>query len=361
MSQGNRIYENVNINPSYEVSFDFKLNAVANSWTNVLETVVPGVGQAPGARCPSIFLASGRSYLHICTYIDGDWNHCFNTVDLNLGQFYNIRVTQYEADDGIFDGVFAGRYMWEVYVDNAKVYSVHSPDPKTFEGASVWLSSWWPATDGEIKNFNYDFNKATTFTPHQINPNLDQLFIDQYKTWSCFRDSVTGFYCDGQSPTDVNGCSGFFSAASTGWGLIIDAVAAETGLLDSEKAKARAKETMESINSNWPRESTNGWFSHWTERDFSKVGEYSTIDSSIMISGCYFAAKYFNDEEMLNLAKSIGSTPNWDSIFDGDNGNRMYMVRFLYCFSLTYHFKSITVCYVRLAYKLRICSFQKYT
>ena len=95
-------------------------------------------------------------------------------------------------------------------------------------------------------------------------------------------------------------------------------------------AKSRAKLTMQNINSNWPRDSTNGWFAHWTARDFGKIGEYSTIDSSIMVSGAYFAAKYFNDQEMLDMAKSIGSTPNWDSIFDGDNGNRMYMVGFLW-------------------------------
>ena len=50
------------------------------------------------------------------------------------------------------------------------------------------------------------------------------------------------------------------------------------------------------------------------------------LDSAIMISGAYFAAKYFNDPEITALAKSIGTTPNYDTIFDGDNGNRMYMV-----------------------------------
>ena len=50
------------------------------------------------------------------------------------------------------------------------------------------------------------------------------------------------------------------------------------------------------------------------------------LDSAIMISGAYFAAKYFNDPEITALANSIGTTPNYDTIFDGDNGNRMYMV-----------------------------------
>ena len=326
MSQGNQIYENVDIGKSYEVSFDFKLNSVrTDNWSNLLDTTIPGIGANPGGRCPSIFLAKDSSFLHICTYIDGDRNHCFNTANLNLGQFYNVRVTQYEYDDGIFEGVFAGRYLWEVYIDDEKVYSVHNPDPRKFEGASVWLSNWWPSTDGEIQNFNFNFNKPSTNTPHQINQNLDQLFIDQYKTWSCFRDSVTGFYCDGQSTTAVSSCGWFFSAASTGWGLMIDAVAAETGLISKENAKKRALETMRSIDTLWPRDS-NGWFNHWTEQDGRAVAEYSTIDSAIMISGAYFAAKYFNDPEMTALAKSIGTTPNYDLIFDGDNGDRMFMV-----------------------------------
>ena len=70
---------------------------------------------------------------------------------------------------------------------------------------------------------------------------------------------MTGFYCDGQSTTRVSTCSGFFSAASTGWGLMIDAVAAETGLLSRDMAKSRAKHTMESINNSWPRDA-RGWF-----------------------------------------------------------------------------------------------------
>ena len=84
---------------------------------------------------------------------------------------------------------------------------------------------------------------------------------------------------------------------------------------------------MQSIDSNWPRDN-NGWFVHWTGRDFSVSGEYSTIDSAIMISGAYFAAKYFDDPDITQLAKNIGSTPNYSLIFpDGfPDGPRMYMV-----------------------------------
>ena len=82
---------------------------------------------------------------------------------------------------------------------------------------------------------------------------------------------------------------------------------------------------MQSIDSNWPRDS-NGWFAHWSGRDFGVGGEYSTIDSAIMISGAYFAANYFNDPTMTQLAKSIGNTPNYSTIFPPDTNNRMYMI-----------------------------------
>ena len=39
-----------------------------------------------------------------------------------------------------------------------------------------------------------------------------------------------------------------------------------------------------------------------------KAGEYSTIDSAIMVAGAYFAGNYFGGE-LANLASSIGNTP----------------------------------------------------
>ena len=45
-----------------------------------------------------------------------------------------------------------------------------------------------------------------------------------------------------------------------------------------------------------------------------KVGEYSTIDSAIMVAGAYFAGNYFGGE-LATLASSIGNTPQIGVIF----------------------------------------------
>ena len=106
-----------------------------------------------------------------------------------------------------------------------------NPDARSFEGVKVQMGNGWPAALGEYENFNFDGALGTrskkkigkpsfffdpkkdsgTLTPHTVNPNLDQLFVDQYKVWSCFRDTVTGFYCDGQSTTNLNECTNFMS------------------------------------------------------------------------------------------------------------------------------------------------------
>ena len=42
--------------------------------------------------------------------------------------------------------------------------------------------------------------------------------------------------------------------------------------------------------------------------NFLKEGSYSTIDSSIMVAGAYFAGNYFGGE-LADLARTIGTTP----------------------------------------------------
>ena len=69
---------------------------------------------------------------------------------------------------------------------------------------------------------------------------------------------------------------------------------------------------MQNINSNWPRDS-RGWFTHYTGPQFTVDGEYSTIDTAIMVAGAYMAGNYF--PELKSLAESIGKTPQWNTVF----------------------------------------------
>ena len=56
----------------------------------------------------SVELNSGKDSrrLHVCSYVDGDYNHCFNSDELTLNQYYNVKIKQYQKDLGIEGGVF---------------------------------------------------------------------------------------------------------------------------------------------------------------------------------------------------------------------------------------------------------------
>merc|ERR1719238_660717 len=105
---------------------------------------------------------------------------------------------------------------------------------------------------------------------------------------------------------------------------MIDVIAAQLGLLSRQVAEIRALETLNSIHSNWPRDG-RGWFVHWTHRNFQPEGEYSTIDTSIMVAGAYFAGNYFGGQAKV-LANAIGRTPKWQTIIVNKWSANMYRV-----------------------------------
>ena len=87
---------------------------------------------------------------------------------------------------------------------------------------------------------------------------------------------------------------------------MMDVVAAEVGLLSHSRALAQATQTMENIRDFWPRDS-RGWFTHYTSQaspTWTVEGEYSTIDSAIMIAGAIMAGNYF--PELKSLADTLG-------------------------------------------------------
>ena len=87
------------------------------------------------------------------------------------------------------------------------------------------------------------------------------------------------------------------------------------------KGMANAKQTIQSVINNWPRDS-RGWFSHYTNPgDWPSGAENSTIDTSIMISGAIFAGNYFGGE-VKTLAETLKNIPDWSTA--GKFSNRVF-------------------------------------
>ena len=107
-----------------------------------------------------------------------------------------------------------------------KIIPVVNPEPRRFEGVKGYIANNGAnITPGFYRNYNFiTDNMNTNLHIHQvqipsfytkcnnhckmsncfqINPNLNQLFIDQYRFWTIFRDSKNGLYCDSMH-TEVN-------------------------------------------------------------------------------------------------------------------------------------------------------------
>ncbi|CAD7966486.1 unnamed protein product [Amoebophrya sp. A120] len=86
------------------------------------------------------------------------------------------------------------------------------------------------------------------------------------------------------------------SSASVGWGLMLDALMHEIGLLSRTMAVARSLQTLRVLLLKWPREPYHGFLNHfagWTESDpytLTPQSEYSTVDTAIAVMGALLGA-----------------------------------------------------------------------
>ena len=112
---------------------------------------------------------------------------------------------------------------------------------------------------------------------------------DLVSVWRMFRDPGNGFWCDGlwfsqSSTTPCGPANNFYSAAGTGMGLVSEAIMTElgeriqshsdlncqsfsvVGYQTRQEAEVRLVESLNSLLSDWPRETFRGFMVHFTNR-----------------------------------------------------------------------------------------------
>jgi hypothetical protein len=159
---------------------------------------------------------------------------------------------------------------------------------------------------------------------------IDDMFRDQINFWLAFRDDETGLFCDSLYFDDNQGCgesNNRYSSASTGMGLIMDAVLVELNLMNTTDAENRAEQTFQSLFDMWPQESFHGFFVHWTDRTGQIQGEFSTIDSALLALGGLFSANYFNDNANIqSMAMKLAESVQWSDALEAYNSPIIYPV-----------------------------------
>eukprot|EP00929_Paragymnodinium_shiwhaense_P013037 TRINITY_DN12089_c0_g1_i13.p1 TRINITY_DN12089_c0_g1~~TRINITY_DN12089_c0_g1_i13.p1 ORF type:complete len:371 (+),score=55.94 TRINITY_DN12089_c0_g1_i13:323-1435(+) len=105
-------------------------------------------------------------------------------------------------------------------------------------------------------------------------------------------------------------------------GLVSECIRVELGLRDKAAGAQRAGQTLKKVVSSWPRESTHGFFQHFTSRDLEAKSEYSTIDTAIMAAGALFAGSYFGGE-VQDSARELFNLTDWSAAVKGSEDPTM--------------------------------------
>ena len=74
--------------------------------------------------------------LHICSAINEEKNHCYNTVtDLPTNRYTQINIKQAQNTKGV--------YFFVVRLDGKEVYRVQNNQPQTFQNLKLYQSDPW--------------------------------------------------------------------------------------------------------------------------------------------------------------------------------------------------------------------------
>ena len=87
--------------PTYQVSFEMKINSLPRGWGEVLRvTSTDNNHGGVGDRFPAFFINTA-GFVHICTQIGSTINQCKN-IDMNEGTWYELDLRQIEENSKVF-------------------------------------------------------------------------------------------------------------------------------------------------------------------------------------------------------------------------------------------------------------------
>ena len=133
---------------SWEITVDLKLKrSNTASWSNVFQFTADNKAHyVAGNRVPSVFqhpYSKGAlvlklfktlyehlklsTKLHICSFVNDDWNYQFNTEDLTE-DWFNLKIKQVEN---------SGSYEYSILIDDKQVLSKENKTPKVWNNVQA--------------------------------------------------------------------------------------------------------------------------------------------------------------------------------------------------------------------------------
>ncbi|XP_066920071.1 uncharacterized protein [Clytia hemisphaerica] len=132
--------------PQYEVSFDIKPVSRVSQWANILHVTQGEDNVNYGDRNPAVWFWGSSYRLHICSAINGDKTHCYNTIaELPTNRYTRVNIKQDEDANGVF--------FFTVRLDGIEVYRVQNNQTQIFQNVKFYQSNpWYPPANALIGN-----------------------------------------------------------------------------------------------------------------------------------------------------------------------------------------------------------------
>ena len=131
--------------PEYELSVDVRLRTNSHrDWSNLFAFQVDDADADDslwhgenGDRIPAAYLAAGTQKLHVCSSVNDNWNHCWNSDDMGTGNWFNLKVKQslkhfLPTTNNIKDLFVPNNYDYKVMYDNAHTFKSFDIDASDF-------------------------------------------------------------------------------------------------------------------------------------------------------------------------------------------------------------------------------------
>ena len=152
--------------PEYEVSVDLKITGTVSGWSNIFAFAVDSenanlIHPKNGDRIPAVFLHSDSSRLHICSGINGNYNHCYNSASMDMDTWFNLKITQVMKHFTSAHENAGSHIFYQIFINGEQVYEIQNDAAQTYENVKAEFSNGYPrpaaavASKAQYRNFAF--------------------------------------------------------------------------------------------------------------------------------------------------------------------------------------------------------------
>jgi len=200
----NAILSGRTVFPEYDISVDLRITGTVSGWSNIFAFSVDHANHdlihpKNGDRIPAVFLHSGTSKLHICSGINGNNNHCYNSAAMEMDTWFNLRITQTTKHFSSAHANAGSHIFYAIYINGEQVYEIQNDAAQTYENVRAEFANGYPNTSSprvssaQYRNFAFTTNAKSDVSMTTRIDQIESDFINMLDYTSLNDNRATNF------------------------------------------------------------------------------------------------------------------------------------------------------------------------